>query len=208
MWNGLKNWLQRKQHQWVCTSPKMVKTMIKTTQCSAIVTPHARHTCTHPSHASMHPDNPLSCVFHLLHVTPTSQHLPSTSVICLHVFICSGTHYSLCQCLTLLHPSLVPPVSVWLMSHTHVTRHVPCNKMHTVSAPMYVPTEFSLLFVQFYRMKFIVWYWPIMQAIVACWQVIVNSYFSSTCPNMLAYLLSPISQNYCSTSAQYKRLSI
>ena len=109
-----------------------------------------------------------------LHTSTCPNNPPPTSVTCPTWLMCPNIctrvvvvlplciHTSWClpllhRCLTLLYLLLTPLVLFWLRSCIHVTLHMPHIETCAMSAPVYAPTKFSPLFVEYYGMKFIVW---------------------------------------------------
>ena len=123
-----------------------------------VVTPCAKHIWIPPSpHVSHIPTTLLPCLSPtpryscILTFVPMCCHHPP-SCITLHIMVPLLPHWHS----TLPYPPLTPLVSSWHMSCIHVIWHMPRFEMRTVSAPACAPPEFSLLFVKYCGMKFIV----------------------------------------------------
>ena len=139
------------------------------TESGECVTPCTRHVCTHSSLCISTSPHPFSHVCHPLHATPAFQNLSPTSVVHLHMSMHSwhatsmhhGAHHS---CISTQHFH----ICCSFLQSQYDLHHAPHVEMCAMSAPAYAPTEFSLPFVKYHGLKFIVQYCCIPQAIVAC----------------------------------------
>ena len=119
--------------------------------------------------------HPFSHVCYPLHMTPTSQHSSPTSVVHLHASMCHGACHS-CASARYFHICCSSLQSYYDSCHMftwpdmcHALRHTLC--LHPCMC------QLSSLHYSFNitKLKFIVQYCHIPQAIVACWEVIVIS---------------------------------
>ena len=168
------------------------------------VTPCTRHIQISPSPCIPASWQPFSCVCHQPYTTHVSRHLypchhrsPLYDHVSRRMTLHASQHPLLpCQHSTLPYPPLTPLVLFWhtscatLWNMCHVCTHMCPNWV--------IPTVHWILWDEIHCV--------VMSCSMSyCCLPRSNCkfHFNSTCPNTLAYLLSPISQNHLSISARH-----
>ena len=156
--------------------------------CGGGATPCARHVQTSSSPQWL--PHPNICPPHLL---------SAFTCPCISWCVTSMCHSAHCSCASAWHFCICHSLlQSWYDSHHMFTWPDTCHVCTCICANWVLPAVCPILQVEIHC---VVMSHPARYCCLP--KSICDSYFNSMCPDMLAYLLSPISQNYHSTSAHH-----